>query len=33
VFVAKQATTAPTGFTHTRPCRLTRITTQSLVAF
>lgn len=32
-FVAKQASSAPTGFSHTRPCRLTRITTQSLIAF
>ena len=32
-FVAKQASSTPTGFTHTRPCRITRITTQSLIAF
>jgi len=32
-FVAKQASAAPTGFAHTRPFRLTRVTTQSLVAF
>ena len=32
-FVAKMPSTAPTGFTHTRPARLTRITTQSLIAF
>jgi hypothetical protein len=33
VFRAKQATAAPTGFSHTRPFRLTRVTSQSLVAF
>ena len=31
--VLKQASAAPTGFGHTRPFRLTRITSQSLVAF
>ena len=31
--VLKQATAAPTGFSHVRPFRLTRITSQSLVAF
>jgi len=32
-FVAKMASTAPTGFTHTRPARLTRVTTNSLISF
>lgn len=31
--VLKQASTAPTGFSHTRPFRLTRVTAQSLIAF
>lgn len=31
--VLKQASSAPTGFSHTRPFRLTRVTAQSLVAF
>lgn len=31
--VLKQAPSAPTGFTHTRPFRLTRTTAQSLIAF
>lgn len=32
-FVAKQAPSTPTGFLHGRPFRLTRVTSQSLVAF